>query len=793
MHYLFRKELSIIIYSGQSIIVSGIFITVAGLLIWIFPGSYNMFDNGYASLDVFFSISPTLLLVLIPALTMRLFSEEKRTGTIELLFSWPVSVFQIVVSKYLALVTVILSMTALGGVYWVSVYWLGNPVGNIETGTTLAGYIGLFLTAMLFTAIGIFASACTRSQLLAFAVAVFGNSVACWGFELLASVMPSATMGYAVEQVGILSHTQSFGKGIIRLADCAYFIGGCTLFQFLSAAMLCRHKGGWRSIRLYAVVTVGVVALCCLAGFSGLRTDLTPDKRYSLNHQTLALLSKTDKPVYVTVYLADNTDADFLKLKQETIRLLDEFRIQTQGQLTYAVVNPNRADSDTERNRQRQRLLSRKMTEEIVTSTSDDGAWTQTSVFPWADVTIEDDTLPVRLLADIPSKSQQERISASIARLEYQFSEALQLLSQDEADEIVFWEGHGEIPEIYVYDAVEALGRYYQIFRGQLPDGAQELPPCKVVIIAGPATPFSEREKYLLDRYLVSGGSIFFLLDGSQLSYDALRREGQSPAVARDLNLTDLLFHYGVRINPVLLQDLQCADIPLKAGNVFVRSPWYFAPLLNPEPTHPVTRNLTQVKAEFAAGIDWTGNDQNIVRQVLLTTSSHSRTVQLPCIVSPDIPAITANYFNQQHIPVAVLLEGMFPSTFQHRPTPPGIMPRLLTPTSGKIIVAASSSIIRNEINWLENNQGFPLPVGYDSYMNVQFGNRDFIVNSVHYLAGHSEWISQQNSNVPLRLLDRMKIRAEKNIWQCFNLLTPLVILIALGFLTAGTRLVISD
>ncbi len=545
--------------------------------------------------------------------------------------------------------------------------------------------------------------------------------------------------------------------------------------------------------RYLLLICIGLLLVYYLSGLFHFRIDLTADKKYTFSDYTKNLLKNLDSDIQVIIYLDGNLDVDYLRLKTETSELLDEYANYSPKKISYSFDNPNNAKNDKERQKQRLILLNRGMKDEILTETDNEGQMIQKSVFPWADVIMDKDTIAVCLLSNDIGKSESERINTSIEDLEFQFTNALIALTQKDFPEIAFLEGHEELPEIYVYDAVEELSRYYTVFRGKLTNEINEIPPYKALIIAGPAKPFSEREKYLIDRYIISGGSVLFLINSAKVSYEELQKTGQSASIVNDVNLDDLFFRYGFRINPVLIQDLQCAYIPLKIGEdnqTFHTAPWYYAPLLIPSSTNLITRNLAPVKAEFAGSIDFVGENKNIQKQVLLTSSAHTHLVLIPETISPDAGQIkeTSGYFNKSYIPVAVLLEGNFTSAFNNRMLPDGIVEQPKPETKpGKILVAASGNIIRNEIQW-DENKGTALPLGYDSFMDKQFGNRDFIVNAVNYLTGNETQMLLRNKHNTLRLLDKTKINSEKTFWQWLNLILPVGILITLTVLFEWRR-----
>ena len=777
---LIKKELTIIFSSLQTCIAGCLFLSILGMLLWFFPGSYNLFDGMYASLDSAFILLPFFLLFFVSALSMRGFSEEKKTGTNELLFTYPVSSVKIYLAKFLAVIVCSLCFLMLTAVYAVSIYFLGNPAGNLDIGIVLTSYAGLILLSCLFTAIGLFTSALTENQIGAYVGAVFMCLFLYWGFDLLATWIASSELQWNIQRLSIENHFQSFRNGMLKLNDCLYFVLMTLLFitMTLFRIAICERKRYGKYLILFVIVQL------CFFIFQdsfNLKKDFTSDKKHTLTDFSKNTLKDMDFQARIVIYLDGDLDIDFLQLKEETRNVLNEMKQLAGKKITYSFFNPNYADDEVIRAKQRMSLLQRNMKDEILSETDNEGKLIQKSVFPWIDVIVENDTVPVSLLSANLGKSKSERINQSITELEFNIMNALHQLNQTEVKTIAFLEGHGELPEMYVYDAVNELSEYFDVFRGELNDSLAEIPPYHALIIANPTEKFTEKEKFLLDQYLMSGGNILFLINSAVVSYESLRTEGKSASIINEINLGDLLFYYGVRINPVLVQDLQCAYIPLKAGDSenYQRAPWYYAPLLNPAQSHSITKNIAPVKAEFAGSIDFVGNNEEIAKHILLTSSPYTHITSVPVLVSVDDASIRENsdYFDKQNIPVAVLLEGAFTSAFKGRISP--TENKLIeTGKTGRIIVAASGSIIRNEIKWTNEKEGIALPIGYDSYMDTQFGNRDFVVNAVNYLTGNSELMLLRNKETALNMLDKTKIRQEKEMWQWVNILLPNILLI---------------
>jgi ABC-2 type transport system permease protein len=286
----------------------------------------------------------------------------------------------------------------------------------------------------------------------------------------------------------------------------------------------------------------------------------------------------------------------------------------------------------------------------------------------------------------------------------------------------------------------------------------------------------------------MSGGRVLWALDGVRLSRDELGRNAQTPCVKNETNLDDLLFTYGVRINPVLLQDLQCTPIILTndAGQ-YSECPWYYSILLLPSNNHPVTKDIPLVKAEFASTIDFVNNADKTVRNILLTTSLHTHILAVPGLVSFDFMDIQtdADYFNKSFLPAAVSLQGVFNSAYINRHIPDSIIikNRKFLPNSQptKMLVVSASDVIRNGI-FGSGSQAQALPAGYDRVSGIQYGNRSFIVNAVNWLVNDDDCLFLRTKQRKMRLIDKQSVYLGRDAHAVQNILVPLVfVLLVVG------------
>lgn len=524
----------------------------------------------------------------------------------------------------------------------------------------------------------------------------------------------------------------------------------------------------WKGI----VVLVALVVINLLMSYIVWRWDMTDDKRYSISAPTKALLQDLDAPLTITLLLDGEMNAGFLRLQKATQELVEELGVYAAGgyQLLGA---PEQLTTNGYGN----------LEPTVVHERTHKGQTAQTIIYPYAIVQYHDRSQVVTLLKNQRGLSGEENLNHSIENLEFAFAEAMRSLTQDTIEKIAFLEGHGELEERDVYDLTQQLAKYYQIDRGTLGTVSGVLDDYKAVIIADPQMPFSETDKYILDQYIMQGGRILWVVNGVRFSDDYLASEGYTPIIALDLNINDMLFRYGVRINHALVQDLQCLPVPVDVSHDpnqpnWQPMPWTFAPLLLTSQVSPITRNVAQVTATMASAIDIVGEDDGIRKEVLLATSSASRLTSAPAKVDLSMGSDSEG-FNQAFVPVAVSLEGVFPSIYAHLLPPEEVTlttPLLRESKPTRQIVVAAGSTIRND--W---QQGQPLPLGYDRYTQMQFGNRDFMVNAVLHLTDDRGWLQLRQKEFTLRLINDQRARQTRIAAQVISIVIPLALLAIVG------------
>ena len=520
---------------------------------------------------------------------------------------------------------------------------------------------------------------------------------------------------------------------------------------------------------------VGIIIVIMLAVLNILlarvvcRWDMTDDKRYTISEPTQLLLEGVNSPLVITNLLDGELNAGFVRLKKATDEMIEEFSVYS------SKVSVGGPVSDA---------VLEKLDPIVIHERTNKGKMAQTTVYPYAMIEYNGKKTLVNLLHNQPGLSGEENLNRSIESLEYRLIDAVRRLQQQEVQKVAFLEGHGELTEREVYSLTQSLAQYYQVDRGVLGNEAGVLDGYAAVIIADPQLPFSDGDKYILDQYIMQGGRILWVMNGVKFSTDFLSSQGVTPIIALDLNLNDLLFRYGVRVNHSLVQDLQCLPVPVDVSNNpeqpnWQPMPWTYAPLLLTSQQSSITRNIAQVTSTMASSVELVGENDGIRKDVLLATSTASKITSVPASVDLSLGVGDETSFQYAYIPVAVSLEGEFNSLYAYLGAPDSIKtngPLLKKSVHTRQIVVAAGSAIRNE--WQQNR---PLPLGYDRYTQKQFGNGDFMLNAVLYLTDDEGWMQLRQKEVSLRLINDKRAQKARVTAQVVSIVIPLVLLLVVG------------
>ncbi len=790
MYSLLKKEIKAFFGSLIGYLVVGVFLLVTGLFLWVFNGAYNISENGYATLEGLFTLAPWLYLFLIPAITMRFFADEKRSGTIETLLTHPISDFKIVWAKFLAGCILVLFSLLPTLLSFLSVYQLGNPVGSIDVGATWGSFIGLFFLATIYISIGIFASSLTENQIIAFILAMALSFIFYLGFEFIATSGVSYNLEQLLLWFSINNHYKSVSRGVIDMRDLIYFVGMTLLFLYSTSLFLRKGKFKQRKTKINAAIfMVVLIAIFIVSANFLLRFDLTSDKRFTVSGISAEVVSEFESPVDIELYLTGELEPGLRKIQTEIfekIAILNAFSsapIRIRVFDPYSIVNQKKQDkfiNSLVKKGVRPTTFRRKTEKGIITK----------YIFPGALISYKGKEIAVNFLKNNPNAGYELNFNNSVETIEFELVNAFEKLLRTKKSTIAFLQGNDEANRYETAGLAEALLPDFNINEITADELNKNGSATDILIVTAPKKAFNEREKLILDQYIMQGGKTLWLIDPVQVSLDSLSKGYKTYSFPHDLNLGDLFFRYGVRLNYDLLQDVNCIRLRVNTaapGNPpnFTLHPWYYSPLLTPNYNHPISRNLNWVMSEFVSSIDTLPGNKNISKHVLLSTSPNALRVKAPSSVSLENinnpPA--RELFKLSHIPVGVLLEGQFTSAFKNRMVDiygfaQSEIREKSKPT--RMIIIADGSVITNKVNYSTNPPRFQ-PLGYDRVSRQTFGNKEFLMNAIFYLNDDRGIMQLRGRALKLRLLDKVKLREEIGFWQFINVVLPLLFIVLFG------------
>jgi gliding-associated putative ABC transporter substrate-binding component GldG len=534
-----------------------------------------------------------------------------------------------------------------------------------------------------------------------------------------------------------------------------------------------------KKIRNSTILIIGLIALNFINQSFYKRFDLTADKRYTLSETTNTIIAKVDKNLFITVYLEGDFPSEFKRLQAETRQYLEELAAKN------SKIKINFENPDT----QREALIKKGMMPSQLT-VEEDGKLSEAIIFPWAEISYGKKTETVSLLPSSIVASQEEQLKKAIENLEYSFSNAINSITLQKRKKIAILTGNGELTDMYQYSFLSEVAKKYRLAKFTLDSVAsnaqktlEDVSRLDLAIIAKPTEKFTEKEKFVLDQFIANGGKTLWMLDIVQANQDSLATNGKMLAYQRDLNLTDLLFNYGIRINTSLVKDLYAAQIPLATGQVgnqtqFKNLDWFYHPLVGGNPNHPITKNVAPVRLQFASPIDTLKN--NIKKTPLLVSSLLTQKVGTPKIIALQSIAeeVIETDYNSGHQLFAILLEGEFNSAYKNRIKPFKTSLFKEKSKENKMIIIADGDVGKNQI--LKEK---PYDLARDKWTNQQFGNKDFLLNAVDYLLDDSGLISLRNKSLQIRMLDKQKAFKERTFWQFLNVILPLIMLFTFGII----------
>ncbi|MFN4764612.1 gliding motility-associated ABC transporter substrate-binding protein GldG [Gillisia sp. Q332] len=537
--------------------------------------------------------------------------------------------------------------------------------------------------------------------------------------------------------------------------------------------------------KYFLFLILALVVINLIASQFHHRFDLTGDNRYTLSPAAKEIIGKVEAPLIIDVFMKGSFPPEFRRLQNETRQFLEEV-VSYNPNIKFNFINPLAEGDDA--NAIAEEFYSLGMTPARL-SVMENGKASEMLIFPWALANFNDETVKIPLLKNKLGATDEERVNNSVQQLEYSFADAISRLVRERKKKIAVMRGNGELANANLVDFIQTIQQYYFVAPFTLDATSvnpqktlNDLKEYDLIIEAKPTQAYSEEEKFLLDQYLMQGGKALWLIDHVAIETDSLfNARGSAFAIPRDLNLGDMFFSYGIRMNPVLVNDIYSAPLILATGRgnetKFTPYPWFYSPLTSSPNSHPIINNIEAVKFEWANPIELLKT--NLRKTVLLTSSPRSKLEGTPREISLEIlgskPDISSYTSGEQ--PLAVLLEGTFKSAYKNRIKPFEIEKPLDSSETTQMIVISDGDVIKNQVQ-----KGEPLELGFERYTGTTYGNKEFLLNAVNYLLDDSGLIDIRSKEVNIAFLNTEKAIAEREKWQLINLAIPVLILLMAAF-----------
>ena len=548
------------------------------------------------------------------------------------------------------------------------------------------------------------------------------------------------------------------------------------------------------------LIIIAIVIINAIAGQYYAHIDLTEDKRFSLTGPTEALLDDVADPIYVRVLLDGEFPAGFKRLRQSTKDILDQYRSRA-PKIIYEFQNPSPKDASNEELNNIKLELSKDGILPTTLRYGEGDALTNRQIYPYAIFSLGQKQVVVNLLEEqVMGMPEEVILNNSVSLLEYKFSNAIQKLTLKNKANIVFTEGHEELSKQQTAVLENSLKEYYNTGRVNLDSIYLINKEIDVLIVAKPRTAFSQRSKFLIDQYIMNGGSVLWLIDYLDVSVDSIGRNDIYVPPTMNLDLEDLWFNYGFRLQPNLVLDLQATQIPQVIGMAggepqYQLIKWPYHVLALPLSQHPIVKNLDRINLFFPSTIDTIQTNARVNKEILLQSSPYTRYQLTPVRLNFQVlqEDFKAELFNKSPQAVAVLLEGEFESAFQNRVTADmqNMLQQIDAPFKekgehAKQIIISDGDIINNVLN-VKEQKIFPL--GYNKWERRTYkANETFILNAIEYLINTDNILAARSKEVRLRMIDRVKARTEKTKWRLINIVLPLLLLIGFGLVYRQIR-----
>ena len=543
----------------------------------------------------------------------------------------------------------------------------------------------------------------------------------------------------------------------------------------------------------YILAVLILILLNICSNYYFKRLDLTSDKKYSISSETKQLIKEIDDIVFFKIYLHGDIPIEYKQLHQEITYLLNELRAYSKY-IEYEFIDPSALENEQYKRALEEQLFQQGISP-IPHRSYKNNKMEEVWIFPGLTVSYKTKELGLTLIDKSLMRNPDAVIKNSIEKLESLLTNSIRNLTIKKK-KIGLINGHGETTNALIESFKQLISEHYQVIDLPEIDGKlNALHNIDCIIINHPQTMFSEKDKFIIDQFIMNGGKSIWLLNGTNANMDSLTQKSEAIVLSVDdeRNLNDLLFQYGVRINNDLVQDLQAAPIPVVTHYIdnkpeWAFFPWTFFPIISSEKNHLITTNINPVKTQFPSTIDTINN--GIKKTILLKTTKNTKITNTPALINleslKEEPNVSS--FNDGEQNIAILLNGVFRSIFEGRiplkiQNNKEIQFKSKTFDKNKMIIISDAYFINNQFL-----KGQPLPLGLDQYTGQKYGNGDFMLNCIDYLLGNEAFIKIRSKSIKLRLLNKQKIETEKKYWQLINIIMPITIVLIIGLILFTIR-----
>jgi len=778
-----KRELRFFFSSPIGYLIIGSYLIINTLVLWFFDTPFNILNSGFGDFTPFFELSPWLFMILIPTLCMRSFSEEKVSGTFELLLTKPLLPWEIYLGKFLGVLIVFSIALAPTIIHLIAIESLLEPNSSLDLGSLSGSYLGLILISLLFMAISMLGSLLFKNQVASFLIAVLACFTHFYLWSFLADFTKNNILFKIIGEIGVQAHYLSISRGVLTLKTILYFIGFLSALSLLGIQFIQKKESALRGIKTPLLLLLSTLILIQLNSFSDPQIDLTQDKRYSLSDSTLLKLKAIDEPIRLDVFLSGELPGPYLRFRNE----LDAFLNQLQRQSNQFIISYNDPFELGSKEEVVKEMQSYGMTPEIVVENKE-GKRNENLIFPWIIVNSGERSERIPLLQKQLGDSENQQLVRSLQQLEYQIMDGIHKITLKEKQKLAVLTSHKTSEDIKLADLLQSLSPYYNLAAFDLKkegvspqQSLNNLNRFEALFISNPKKAFTQAEKYILDQHALAGGKQFWLVNGLSIDRDSLfNLEGKTYGFPKELNLDDYFFNLGIRLRKELVKDLYSAPIVLASGSdensQYIPYPWPYYPLSVPENNNIIGKDLGPVLTQFISPIDTLSNA--LKKTILLQSSKFTKTVPVPALVNLEqvVEKIQPSQFNEPSKIFGVLIEGEKKSLFSNR-----IKPLSLNKKKEygiiKLIFYGDGNLAENQ-----TEKGQPLSLGYDKWTNNFYSNKDLIINGIHYLTSNEERLALRKKTWKVAFLDENNVIQNASFWKVCLLLLPLL----LGFLIGG-------